>query len=141
MESAREANDRDEWQAAYEEWDTLTDELWPLEEEIRAEVAVRLTEDTAGAYELALQTARELATDMGYDAVVQGSAEPLYTPPSDEDDEEESAGMDRFDFMMRMRADAGGPNAVHARFASRPVPVLPEGTDITEDVRYELGLD
>ncbi len=143
MDAAREADNRADWEAAYDEWDTLTDELWPLEDEISEAVMQQRTRDTADAYELAMQTARELATDMGYDAIVQGDTNPLYNEPAAEESDEftDLSMMDEYERMQYFRAQRQDPGIVHERFALRPVPVLPEGTDITDDVRYELGLD
>ena len=140
MRAAIEAENREEYEAVYAEWDQLTDELWPREGEIEAKVQERIARDTAEAYNEILRVARELADDLGYDAVVQTSADPLLDEEDDNADEEEE-DFNPYGFYSGYSNDDSAPEGVHDRFAKRMIPVLPEGTDITDDVRYELDLD
>lgn len=142
MQEAQNNEDAEEWQAIYAEWDRLTDELWPREGEIEEQIAERRAKDTAEAYEEVVRVARELADELGYHAIVQHDGEDLYTEPR-EFSEEDFEGMTSFEAMNYYQSfqQETGIDAVHARFARRPIPVLPEGVDLTDDVRYELDLD
>jgi hypothetical protein len=116
MESLEE--DSDEYNRIYERWDILTDEVWALESEIASQLQLMAARDRHRAFSMVVATAGEVAEDAGHRFVAMGG-----TPKPPPDDADTDALFASYQFR-----------------AFLVVPVFPAEADITDDVRFELGL-
>jgi hypothetical protein len=116
MESLEE--DSDEYNKIYERWDLLTDEVWAAESEIATQLQLMAARDRHRAFSLVVTTAGEVAEDAGHRFVAMGG-----TPKPPPDDADTDALFASYQFR-----------------AFLVVPVFPAESDITDDVRFELGL-
>lgn len=110
--------DSPDYADTYARWDVLSDEVWAKESEVRDTMNDREIRDRDHAFSLVVTTATDVAEEAGHRYVAMGGKAREIPDDATSEDAYEAI---RFRVFLTM-------------------PVFPARADITDDVRFELGL-